>query len=444
MEPTFEELMEKVNSGEQLDELSKKTLGHYISNARFDASSRAERVGHVNGIAATVGTNADERKERDDESKKHGRRTYGIDQAVGKLTGHYPLGGKVKRMATEELVLEARSEWDHPDVEFKKIQFKNDSKEHQTRDKDGNMHTWQVHHKGEHVGHMTRDEHEDHKMTNDRGLNYSIGKATSHSYKYHPGTERPQGGHHSYRKDDHLYTNRHDLSRHVATLHTAEKTVGAKAADFGSSNEHKAIGFHPDYAEKLKARGDAAKKLKEDTDMESTFEELMEKVNAGEQLDEVSKALLGRYVKAAKAHAIVGPLIGKIRIDRGDLEGHHRIVRRTNKRSAGIDKAVDKLTKEETIEEKKQPFDDEAEEDHTDMDASKKVQKAYSRMRKQRAADKRKFEDVAYKTTISDDAMGAVEGISDSFLAAASGILARRRNLDEEARAAEFASRNPK
>ena len=92
-----------VHESSELSEVSKATLARYIGNARFDASSRAEKVGFVNGIAATVGTNSDERKERDADSKKHGRRTGGIQTAVGKLAGVDEFGQKPKRMATEDI-----------------------------------------------------------------------------------------------------------------------------------------------------------------------------------------------------------------------------------------------------------------------------------------------------------------------------------------------------
>lgn len=83
------ELLNSVTLAEanQLDEVSRAKLGDYIKAASFDKSNRAHNVGEVNGIALTTGTNSDERAHRDAESKKHLKRSSGIQTAVDKLTG---------------------------------------------------------------------------------------------------------------------------------------------------------------------------------------------------------------------------------------------------------------------------------------------------------------------------------------------------------------------
>jgi hypothetical protein len=66
-------------------------------------------------------------------------------------------------------------------------------------------------------------------------------------------------------------------------------------------------------------------------------------------LDELSKGTLGRYIKKAKDNAIVGA-VRQVHMDYNPAKSSYNKYHKTksDKRLAGIDKAVDKLTKEET------------------------------------------------------------------------------------------------
>ena len=71
---------------DQIDELSKKTLGSYIGSASADKSFAAHDVGAINQIAQTTGTTARDREEREQLNKRHAKRSSGIGRAVDKLT----------------------------------------------------------------------------------------------------------------------------------------------------------------------------------------------------------------------------------------------------------------------------------------------------------------------------------------------------------------------
>jgi len=69
----------------KLDEISKKTLAGYIGAASADKSSAAHDIGRINQKAATFGTSASDRKERDALNKTHAKRSVGIQRAANKL-----------------------------------------------------------------------------------------------------------------------------------------------------------------------------------------------------------------------------------------------------------------------------------------------------------------------------------------------------------------------
>lgn len=71
---------------EKINELSKKKLGDYVSSASRDAADSTHEIGKVNGIAATVGTSAADRKHRDEHNKRQSNRQSGIHAALKKLT----------------------------------------------------------------------------------------------------------------------------------------------------------------------------------------------------------------------------------------------------------------------------------------------------------------------------------------------------------------------
>jgi hypothetical protein len=71
---------------DQIDELSKKTLGSYIGSASADKSFAAHDVGAINQIAQSTGTTASDREEREQLNKRHAKRSSGIGRAVDKLT----------------------------------------------------------------------------------------------------------------------------------------------------------------------------------------------------------------------------------------------------------------------------------------------------------------------------------------------------------------------
>lgn len=88
---------------EELDELKKSTLANYIGGASQDKSHAAHDIGKINQKAATTGTSASDRAERDDLNKRHGNRSLGISRAAAKLAG------QAKVNATEEYELDETS-----------------------------------------------------------------------------------------------------------------------------------------------------------------------------------------------------------------------------------------------------------------------------------------------------------------------------------------------
>lgn len=70
---------------EEIYELSKKTLASYIGSASISKSHAAHDMGRINQIAQTSGTTASDRKERDALNKTHGKRSLGISRAANKL-----------------------------------------------------------------------------------------------------------------------------------------------------------------------------------------------------------------------------------------------------------------------------------------------------------------------------------------------------------------------
>jgi hypothetical protein len=82
---TFEEV-------EELDELSKKTLGSYVKKSASDHGARSHALGHSQGMD-DAGSEFDDQdqededqKEREDNFRKSKNRKAGIDRAVKKLT----------------------------------------------------------------------------------------------------------------------------------------------------------------------------------------------------------------------------------------------------------------------------------------------------------------------------------------------------------------------
>jgi hypothetical protein len=107
--PILPPLEEK--SPEQIDELKKSTVANYVGAASVDKSFAAHDIGKINQIAATDGTTAAERAERERLNKRHGKRSLGIAMAV-------------KKLAKEEVVDEANT----PDQIRKKLRHHADSK----------------------------------------------------------------------------------------------------------------------------------------------------------------------------------------------------------------------------------------------------------------------------------------------------------------------------
>lgn len=79
-----DDINELIENIEQLDELSKKTLGSYIKSASIDKSFHAHDIGLENGIGQAGGK--PDREYQNKENKKHAKRSLGIQRAVDKLT----------------------------------------------------------------------------------------------------------------------------------------------------------------------------------------------------------------------------------------------------------------------------------------------------------------------------------------------------------------------
>jgi nuclear transport factor 2 (NTF2) superfamily protein len=92
----------------------------------------------------------------------------------------------------------------------------------------------------------------------------------------------------------------------------------------------------------------------EATDMTADLEKVLASEEQIEPLDELSKKTLGSYVKKASRDAVVSTVMA------GSVTDHklaNKMHKTTLKRVAGVDKATDKLTKEETIVEEHEMSD---------------------------------------------------------------------------------------
>lgn len=89
---------------------------------------------------------------------------------------------------------------------------------------------------------------------------------------------------------------------------------------------------------KSKTSQDASKELAKLRDTQRDLEE--------SQLDELSKGTLGSYVKKSKVDMLKGGLAGMMGASTGDENEKDKAVKKVLKRGSGIDKAVDRLTKD--------------------------------------------------------------------------------------------------
>lgn len=98
------------------------------------------------------------------------------------------------------------------------------------------------------------------------------------------------------------------------------------------------------------ARQAMKKQVKEDLTLEDlTLEDLLEFIVTEEyaQLDEISKATLGSYIKKAKGSAIGAAQVTGMGSSMTGQKTQDKAERKVQKRAAGINKAVDRLTREE-------------------------------------------------------------------------------------------------
>lgn len=121
---------------------------------------------------------------------------------------------EIDRRARVKIIGEAKkSQWQHPDVDFKKEKVE-----------DGEPQRWKVLHKGTHVGYMTGGT----SSTNVMSGALRVGRQEHKRFDYHHGTEVPR----QFKKPDRSFNNKDDLSRHVGKMLSEEaptNSVGSGA-----------------------------------------------------------------------------------------------------------------------------------------------------------------------------------------------------------------------
>jgi mRNA-degrading endonuclease toxin of MazEF toxin-antitoxin module len=170
---------------EQIDELSKKTLGSYIGTASADKSFAAHDVGAINQIAQSTGTTASDREEREQLNKRHAKRSSGIGRAVDKLT-------KEEQDFVDSLNNEIFEKADPYDIAgmIKKAKAKNDpnhpAMKHVAAIEDIKKHGGALSVQGDHVRSLIKALGEDAEITEARGRPK---KGVAKDFTIHPKTK---------------------------------------------------------------------------------------------------------------------------------------------------------------------------------------------------------------------------------------------------------------
>lgn len=340
-----------------------------------------------------------------------------------------------------------RSAYQHSDIDFHKLKDSEDSH---------NTPTWEVHHNGKHIGHMTQHDETEHHMSTGR-YRHSIGTSTKKIYRYHPTTERPTGFIGQSRRSYDIYNNKDDLSRHAARHGQSLKEDTMTDINEKKYRDEDEVGELKD----RKKRDKEATKTRKFRDNEKRkFEDYGFE---DEIICELSRKTLASYVdgavrdKSQETHHIgfvngIAFSGGTSETDRAERNASNK---KQLKRSKGIHTALKKLAKEEfeldlneaqiigliglmedvlnidSIDEKKKYRDEE--EIHDNL-KNKQVKKAYARMASDRRAEKYKIE------AVLSDAAEAIVGPT-ALNRGIDRILGQRRDLVAEAQRADFESR---
>jgi hypothetical protein len=224
-----------------------------------------------------------------------------------------------------------------------------------------------------------------------------------------------------------------------------------------------------------------SKSVKEEFEMteeETEIAEIMARVNAGEQLDEISAGKLGKYmrkagddrdkildkpeheydekrhtkrwhgIETAKKKLVGGPgsikrpatneevenqVTEKVKFDDDEDDRAEKIAAKKAKRAGDLWKRT--RAKEKRQFEEEQPIEErkyEDSEEAAEAKAKKNLKKTYDNMRRARANDKRKFEDTLYKVQLSDAGQALAESLYGSFADKLKNIVSANRSIDRE------------
>ncbi|AGS80949.1 hypothetical protein [Caulobacter phage Cr30] len=364
--------LKPINESENLEEISGGTLGEYIrkaSNSRNDA---------IEGL----------KKGNFKSANDYNKRDTGIELAKAKLTGRHSLGFSPNRLASEHL---EESEFIST---LRRMQHAGEGR--QITFADGHSTTLPMSSVSKALAsHDSLNPRE--KAQHSEALQASLGSfkktigeseeminealASEHGAKgrYLVGKYSPKKGEYVdfYHQDDNGGNKHYGQvtsvsDNHIHIKHSTTGKVHKLVPIHESENLNERKYFDTDEIADLKAKKKQGKDFaqnrktrdKEKRNFESTEEvaEIMERVNRGEELDEISKATLGSYIKKASNdglmnayvsgnsnHASVSAPFASSQA-KTEREASNKTYKRAVKRKQGIEKAVTRLTKESELD----------------------------------------------------------------------------------------------
>jgi hypothetical protein len=297
---------------EQIDELSKSTLGSYVKKAKNQLSSSDYHVGRAVG-AREVGQSANFSKELENKLAARGKKRYhGIDKAVGKMTkeevqidelSKKTMGSYVKKASGAE---RPKNVMDPKNVPLTNIAaYQGDS---------------ETGHFGKRFNQHTYDKAERLRKNRETGIKRAVDKLAKEEVEI---TEASVA---DVAKTAHLHVRagKHD------SIHTAIQSA---------VNTHFPSSVHSAVTRK-KVAAQALNKIQSMNKSKLTKEE-------SDQIDELSKPTIGRYINKAKNSIdLTAWRQGYKEAGAGSPSKH--MEKKLSKRHKGIETAVKKLTKEES------------------------------------------------------------------------------------------------
>lgn len=298
---------------EQIDELSNRTLGSYVKKAKKELSSSDYHVGRAVGARET-GQKSNFSPELERKLTKRGKKRYhGIDKAVDKMMtkeeseqideiSKTTLGSYVKKASGAE---QPKNVMSPKNVPLTKIAaYQGDS---------------ETGHFGKRFNQHTYDKAERLRKNRETGIKRAVDKLTKEEVEI---TEASVA---DVAKTAHLHVRagKHD------SIHTAIKSA---------VDTHFPASVHSSVTRK-KVAAQALNRIQSSNAAKMTKEEV-------EQVDEISKAMAGRYVKKAAASIdLTAWRQGYKEAGAGNPSKH--LEKKLSKRHKGIETAVKKLTKED-------------------------------------------------------------------------------------------------